>query len=152
MNPLTKILVFAWFAIGAVLGAHYAGVPSVAPLSSALLAYAGPLSPVSAFGGFTAVYGLVAWRLGVKRREREEKAIIRDKPALASDAEALKRERRVREKELKLQRAEEKALKKENRAERKEVKVSKKENKLERKREEISMKKEQLREREKLGR
>jgi hypothetical protein len=152
LNPLTKIIVLAWVGIGGVLGAHFAGVPSVNGAATALLAYNGPVSFVSVFGGFTVLYGVIAWRTGIGRRAREEATIIRDKPALANDPVALKRERRVREKEARLQRAETKAMKKENKAERKEVKVSKKENKLERKREEIGMKKERLRERERLGR
>lgn len=152
MNPLSKLIVLAWLGIGGVLGAHFAGVASANGPATALLAYTGPVSFISVFGAFTALYALIAWRMGIGRRAREEATIIRDKPALANDPAALKRERRVREKEGRLQRAEQKALKKENKAERKEVKVSKKENKLERKREEIGMEKERLRERERLGR
>jgi len=145
MNALTKLILLAWLAIGGVIGAGSYGVASLSSASSTLLSYSGFVSPVSVFGGFTVLYGLIAWRIGAGRMAKAAAAIIRDKPGLASDASALKREVRIRQKEFKLQKQEERALKKENRAEKKEAH-------LERKRERIHEKKAVLEERDKIGR
>jgi len=142
---LTKMIVLAWLAIGGVIGAGSYGVTAVSTYSNYLLSYTGFVSPVSVFGGFTVVYGLMAWRIGAGRVAKTAAAIIRDKPGLSNDASALKREVRIRQKEYKLQKMEERALKKENRAEKKEAH-------LERKREAIHEKKAVLEERDKIGR
>jgi hypothetical protein len=153
MHVLTKALGAAWLAILAVIGAHYAGVGAVNALSAALLNYSGGVvSPVSVLGALTLVWLVVDGRMASKRKARENKAILRDKPGLAKDPKALRRERRIREKERRLQKQEVKNLRAENRAEKRLAKDGRKEDTLKRKRETIAVKKEQFHERQNLGR
>lgn len=153
MHLLTKVFALGWVGILGLLGASYLGVAASEPARATLLSYSGGVfSPVWLFGIVTFLWVLVDWRMGTSLRNRENAAIIKDKPGFANDKKGLKRERRVREKELNLQRKEEKALRAENRVERKLAKDGRHENSLERKREKIQMEKEELQSRERLGR
>ena len=139
--------------IGAVLGAHYAGVAAAGPAAAGLLNYSGGIvSPVSVLGGVTLLWLVIDYRMTSVRKAREVKAILKDKPGLAKDPKGLRRELRIREKEFKLQRQEEKTLRAERNAEKRIAKDGRKESSLERKRETIEMKKERLKKRENLGR
>jgi hypothetical protein len=147
------VLGVAWIAIVAVLGAHFAGMAAAGNAAAALLNDSGGVvSPVSVLGGFTLLWLVCDGWMSSARKARANKAIIRDKPALAKDPKGLRRERRIREKELKLQKQEEKTLRAERHTEKRLAKDGRKESTLERKRETIEMKKERLHERQNLGR
>jgi len=153
LHLLTKAIAFGWVGIGGVIGAAYGGIGGAAAPAASLVNYNGGfVSPVSVLGGITVLWLLIDWRVARARRERENAAILRDKPGLKSNPKALARERRIREKELKLQKREMKAMRAENRAEKRIAKDGRKENSLEHKRETIAMQKERLRERQNLGR
>lgn len=153
MRVIAVILGLGWLAVmGILAGAYLGNVEALVGAKDALVAYTGPISPVSIFGLITLLYLVFEWTVGSARRKKALEIIKADKPALANDPKALMRQLKVREKELALQKKEEKALKKENKAEKQELQASKKEDLLEKKRERIEAKKEELRERERLGR
>jgi hypothetical protein len=140
------------FLVAVVAAAGLGNVEPLQPVAAAFIADGTITAPVSIVAMLTVAFAAVAWRVEAAVREREEEAILRDKPALSGDKTALARERRIRRKELVLQLEEEKAIKRESQAERLEAKAERDEDEVRRRRELLHAKREELREREALGR
>ncbi len=160
MKVLTRIVVGVWLVLIAVVAAARIGnMGALEPAAAAFMADGTMTAPVSIVAILTVVFFAVAWRVEVAEREREEAAIVREKPALAGDRAAIARERRVRRKELQIKREEERALKREgsvkrieDRAQAKEKQIKREEELIARRREVLRAKREELADREALGR